>query len=144
MIEVRVDSAGLNRALGRLAAGTAHPARAMEIISEDMLDAVKQNFAAEGRPKWLGLKPSRRKGRGAGHKILQDTRQLANSIVAEHDSQSARVGTNKVYAAIHQFGGQAGRGRRVTIQARPFLLLTAADETRIEHSMSDYLAGVIA
>jgi hypothetical protein len=31
------------------------------------------------------------------------------------------VGSNKRYAAIHQFGGQAGRKRRATLPARPYL-----------------------
>lgn len=35
------------------------------------------------------------------------------------------------YAAIHQLDGQAGRGRKVTITARPFLGINIQDETEI-------------
>ncbi len=31
------------------------------------------------------------------------------------------VGPNKVYAAIHEFGGMAGRGKKVKIPARPYV-----------------------
>ena len=30
------------------------------------------------------------------------------------------IGINVVYVAIHQFGGKAGRERKVNISARPF------------------------
>lgn len=51
-----------------------------------------------------------------------------NSITSEYDNNSAVVGTNEPYAAIHQFGGKAGLGRKVQINARPFLVLTEQDE----------------
>ncbi|HBO4159162.1 TPA: phage virion morphogenesis protein, partial [Pseudomonas aeruginosa] len=33
----------------------------------------------------------------------------------------AQIGSNLSYAPIQQLGGQAGRGRKVTIPARPYL-----------------------
>ena len=60
-----------------------------------------------------------------GFRILQKSGQLATSITSHHDDSSATVGSGKEYAAIHQFGGQAGHGRKVSIPARPFLPLTA-------------------
>jgi phage virion morphogenesis protein len=141
MIEITVDGNRVIGALERLAKGTQHTEPAMRAVAEDMLDAVKKNFLAQGRPAWLGLKrPGKRR---AGGMILQDTRQLANSIVTDHGDDFAKVGTNKVYAAIHQFGGMAGRGRKVKIEARPFLKLTADDEQRIEHTVGDYLASLV-
>jgi phage virion morphogenesis protein len=50
------------------------------------------------------------------------------------------VGTNRVYAAIHQLGGQAGRGRKVTIPARPYLGVSAADRVRILAVLKWFLA----
>jgi len=43
------------------------------------------------------------------------------SITSYYDENSALVGTNKIYAAIHQFGGKAGRNKNVEIPARPYL-----------------------
>lgn len=57
--------------------------------------------------------------------ILQDSGRLASSISTDFDSTHAVIGTNVEYAAIHQFGGMAGRGRKVKIEARPFLPITA-------------------
>lgn len=54
-------------------------------------------------------------------KILQRTGSLAASVSTDYGADFAAVGTNKVQAALMQFGGQAGRGGSVTVPARPFL-----------------------
>jgi phage virion morphogenesis protein len=55
----------------------------------------------------------------------------------------ATVGTNEPYAAIHQFGGKAGRGRKVDIPARPFLALTPQDKADILEDIQDYFQRLI-
>ena len=49
------------------------------------------------------------------------------SITTQYDNEAAIIGSNKVYAAIHQLGGQAGKNKKVTIPARPYLKLTDDD-----------------
>lgn len=113
MIDVKIDSKDVMSALERLAQAGQRMSPVMRAISTELLSQTEENFAAEGRPKWLGIKP--RKGREGG-KILQDTGQLAASISSSHDSTSATIGSNKVYAAIHQFGGtiqKAAQSRQV-------------------------------
>ena len=106
MIEVKVDDAHVRAVMQRVADGAVRAAPLMQRIAGVMADAVEENFAQEGRPKWLGLKPgSVKKGRGPA-KILQDTGRLAASITSYADNLSAVVGTNVKYAAIHQFGGK--------------------------------------
>ncbi|HPZ09661.1 MAG TPA: phage virion morphogenesis protein [Candidatus Eremiobacteraeota bacterium] len=55
---------------------------------------------------------------------------MLGGISPEHDSTTAAVGSSMPfktgYAAIHQFGGKAGRGKGFTMPARPFFEL--ADE----------------
>ena len=72
-----------------------------------MEDSVEENFKQAGRSdKWQELAKSTIKQRTKkGHwpgKILQVRCELASSITSYYDSDSAVVGTNKVYAAIHQ------------------------------------------
>lgn len=42
-------------------------------------------------------------------------------MTPEYDAHQARVGTNRVYARIHQLGGQAGHSGSVTLPPRPYL-----------------------
>lgn len=71
--------------------------------------------------------------RMANAKPLVDHGHLRNSITYEVTAEAVQVGTdNKVYAAIHQFGGPAGRkDHRVHIPARPYLGLSPQDELAI-------------
>lgn len=55
---------------------------------------------------------------------MQVTGQLASSVNTYYDEDSAIIGSNLAYAAIHQLGGHAGRNKKVTIPARPYLKLT--------------------
>ena len=48
-------------------------------------------------------------------------------ITIQYNNESAIIGSNKVYAAIHQLGGQAGKNKKVEIPARPYLKLTEDD-----------------
>ena len=49
----------------------------------------------------------------------------------ENDDDSAVIGSNLDYAAIHQLGGQAGKGHKTEIPARPYLQLTDDDFAEI-------------
>lgn len=72
-------------------------------------------------------------------KILIDTGRLRRSITYDAKRYSVRIGTGLVYGAIHQFGGKAGRGRRVTIPARPYLVVQEEDRRYIDEVIVDYL-----
>ena len=55
-------------------------------------------------------------------KPLLDTGRLRNSVTFRLAGPAAvEVGTTVVYGPIHQFGGQAGRGKKVTIPRRSFI-----------------------
>ncbi|STZ75560.1 phage virion morphogenesis protein [Bergeriella denitrificans] len=108
----------------------------MRRLSGTMHAAVMTNFRQGGRPKWLGLKY--RNG-----KPLVDTGALRGSITELADNDTALVGTNLVYAAIHNFGGMAGRGKKVRIPQREFLTLTGQDKQDLMDDVQDYFAGLI-
>ena len=137
MIDIEINNAQeIASALERLAQATSHRAPLMRSIAGTMESAVLQNFDVGGRPKWLGLKY--RQGTP-----LVDTENLMGSITSDYSNDMATVGTNEPYAAIHQFGGKAGRGRKVKIQARPFLALTPQDETYILEDVQGYFQRLI-
>lgn len=137
MIEIEVNNAQqVGAILDKLANAAQDRAPLMRSIAGTMESAVLQNFDVGGRPKWLGLKY--RQGTP-----LVDTENLMNSITSYYDNNVAEVGTNEPYAAIHQFGGKAGRGRKVDIPARPFLVLTPQDEDDILEDVQAYFRSVV-
>ncbi|HHF1624516.1 TPA: phage virion morphogenesis protein [Haemophilus influenzae] len=137
MIEIEINNAQeVTALLERLAQATAHRAPLMRSIAGTMESAVTQNFEVGGRPAWKKLKL--RQGTP-----LVDTENLMGSITSDYSNDMATVGTNEPYAAIHQFGGKAGRGRKVEIPARPFLALTPQDEADILEDIQDYFQRLI-
>jgi phage virion morphogenesis protein len=114
MIEIEINNTQQIAAiLERLINATQDCRPLMRSIAGTMESAVLQNFDIGGRPKWLLVK--HRKGTP-----LVDTENLKESITSYYDNSIAIVGTNEPYAAIHQFGVKAGRGRKVDIPASPF------------------------
>lgn len=104
MIDIQIKKSEIEGAITELINKLDQPAQLMESIGTVLASTTAQNFLAQGRPKWLGLKnpgPKRKNGM-----ILQDTGRLRDSIVTASTGNSVTIGTNVVYAAIHQFGGQ--------------------------------------
>lgn len=68
-----------------------------------------------------------------GRKILIKQSHLLDSITNNAGNDFAEWGsdTSVTYAAIHQFGGKAGRGRKTEIPARPYLGINDQDEDNI-------------
>lgn len=154
MIEIQINTASVQQALDAAADKLAHREPLMRLVAARLHRAVDDNFNAQGRPAWAGIK---RPGR-----ILQDTGALRNSITEQSDNDGAVVGTNKEYAAYHQFGtrpytirprhkkrpywqGARHPAREVKhpgLKPRPFMLLTPEDEAELVETVSDYLATI--
>lgn len=143
MIRITLQDLGVQDMMTRLAKRAGDLSPVMRRIAGILHDAVEENFERQGRPGWVPLKPRTIRQRAKfGYwpgKILQRRGELAASISRRFDARSAAVGTNRIYAAIHQFGGQAGRGRKVTIPARPFLAVTDQDLGEIAAAIQNYL-----
>jgi len=143
-IEIKVDDKEIQQLLKKLISKTENLRPLMKNISEILLDSVEENFEKEGRAeKWTPLaKPTIKQRTKKGYwpgKILQVKGELAASITSKYDENSAVVGTNKVYAAIHQFGSDAGRNKKVEIPARPYLKLGKAELNDIKTAAQKYL-----
>ncbi|NVM78895.1 phage virion morphogenesis protein [Duganella sp. SG902] len=150
--EINVDIGAADTLLRDTAAKLERPAPLMRAIATELVSITAMNFLAQGRPHWLGLKhPSARR---AGGMILQDSGRLRDSVTSFHTDDTAGVGSNLVYAAIHHLGGQtrphtilpknkralAFNGRVVTkvnhpgsvIPARPFLPTSEQGELQLD------------
>ncbi len=115
-------------------------------IRERLLMSVEENFLEGGRyksgksfeggdTKWKKLskatiKERTKRGDWPGQ-ILVESGILKQSISGSVTENSVTIGTNVEYAAIQQFGGMAGRGKKVKIPARPFLVIQDDDVEEI-------------
>jgi len=143
-IEIRIDNKTVEDALLKVASKCEDMKPLMKNIAGIMADAVEENFEQEGRPdKWQELAEStikkRKKTKHWPGRILQVEGQLATSITTQYDNECAVIGSNLAYAAIHQLGGQAGKGKKVTIPARPYLNLTESEYKEIIEESKRYL-----
>ncbi|MEY4593573.1 MAG: hypothetical protein RIR18_2468 [Pseudomonadota bacterium] len=174
MFTVEVRDADVKSGLSKLAAKINDMRPVMQEIGEDIQKHARLRFGTstgpDGKP-WApnalatiesyiaskggyGKKGITKKGKtlAAGKKPLIDTGELKDTIRWQIIGTNAvEVGTNRFAgmfkngAAIHQFGGKAGRGHSVTIPARPFLPVTASgdlypeDKARVLESINAWL-----
>lgn len=143
-IEIEFDNKEIQQKLLKLAEKGENLRPLMKNIAGIFAYSTEENFKEEGRPdKWTGLKEITQKSREKKHKwpgqILQVEGMLASSLSTQYDDNSAIIGSNLPYAAIHQKGGKAGRNKKVSIPARPYLKLTNDDFEEILHETEKYL-----
>lgn len=166
MFDSNINLGEVETKIARLINGTENNVPLMRILSADMHDEVEENFAQQGRPKWLGLsratlenrvlKRARRKGgtlksgrvsktAAAGAKILQNTGQLASSISQRYNNYTAIVGTNKVQAAMMHFGGLKSKYPHLwgDIPARPFMSISPSGEEKLLSHTVQYLRNFV-
>ncbi|QUO43452.1 phage virion morphogenesis protein [Brevibacillus composti] len=75
----------------------------------------------------------------ASGRPLKDTGRLMRSIATKATAEGAAIGTNLVQAAIQQLGGQAGRGKKVEIPARPYLGVSSSEEADIMELIQEFI-----
>ena len=142
-IEIKLDNKEVESRLLDLAQRSENLRPLMKNIAGIFAYSTEENFKEEGRPKWTDLADSTKGQRKkTGHypgQILQVSGQLASSISTYYDDDSAVIGSNLDYAAIHQLGGKAGRNKKVLIPARPYLNLNDDDFEEIMNSINNYL-----
>lgn len=145
-VSITIEDDGFRDALTRLIARTHELRPVFEEIGSALLATTQQRFEAEAGPDgaaWPAHSAATVLRRGAGAPKLRDRGHLYASLTYAASRFKAEVGTNRVYARIHQFGGKAGRGRKVTIPARPYLGVSDADRRMIGEILTDHLATAV-
>lgn len=143
-IEIKLDNKEVESRLLDLAKRSEKLRPLMKNIAGVFAYSTEENFKNEGRPdKWTELSESTIKQRTKNKQwpgmILQISGQLASSVNTYYDDDSAVIGSNLEYAAIHQLGGQAGKNKSVEIPARPYLQLTPDDFEEILSMTENFL-----
>lgn len=112
--QIRVDITGAEEtlaALRRAAERTAEPRGLWDAIGLLLVGSTQQRFERGVGPSGSPWPPSAR-ARFGGGKTLIDTARLMQSITFVASDAGVEVGTNVIYAAIHQFGGDIKHAAR--------------------------------
>lgn len=149
LVEIGVDTRDVTRVLTRFSDRLGDPRPAMEIIGEIITASVQRNFEKGGRPStWEVLSPvtlALKKGQGStliGKGGMASG--LMGSIHYEAESDVVYIGTNKIYAATHQFGRPGGGWGGSDIPAREFLVVQEEDWDEIVMAIDEYLFQMTA
>lgn len=118
---IQIEMEALNRRLENMRKNASNPNALTGELSTLLLKDVQDHFNKSQGPsnRWASI--SHRSG-----KPLIDQGNLRRSLSPMNDRDTASVVTNMEYAAIHNFGGKAGRNRMVTIPQRKFMWISDA------------------
>ena len=154
MLDVTVDDSLIGKALEELARRLADLTTPFNVIGEYLHQSTDDRFskkvAPDGSP-WAPLSAvtlARKKGPG----ILREKGTLQDTLRKQVTSTELAFGTDRPYGAVHQFGQKKGasgsaKGRPIPwgdIPDRPYLGLSAEDETEVLFIIHEYLREPIA
>ena len=125
MFNIQVEDTDVHAALTALAGRAINVQPMLQAIGEDIKERTKARFpqgvGPDGVP-WKANAPatlvSKKAGRGP---LIGESGDLRREFHVNAVVDAVTISNSMIYAAIQQFGGQAGRGRSVTIPARPSL-----------------------
>lgn len=142
---------GLDKGVTRLAAGLANKQELLDSCAEALLAGTLQRFENEEAPDGTAWEGIRREG-----KILSNKGRLRASIDKAVARDTIFIGSNLIYARIHQFGGiiKPKKGTRlrfkgangkwcapkeVTITARPYLGMSKEDWLEVRATITAFM-----
>lgn len=156
-LTLRYEDADLQRVAKRLqrALAKADFRPLLQLIAGALRESAILRFHQGKAPDGSHWKNSRRALETGGQTLILEG-HLRDSITSNVTSRRLEVGTNKEYAAIHQFGGiirpkkgwalaVPGVGFRasVTMPARPYLGISADDEAEIRDMTEAWLRKLV-
>lgn len=109
-------------------------------IGEVLRKSTKARFSKQQAPDgspWAPLSPqyaAYKRKRGYGKKILKMRGYLRGIPTVQATDVSVSIGSNRIYAAMHQYGGRTRFGQ---IPARPYLGISDEDEQKIMDTLQD-------
>lgn len=160
MVQLRfhIDDAAARSGMAALAQASGDLTRLMDNIGKRLVTDTDRRFETETAPDGKPWKPSQR-ARETGGQTLTDKEKLRDSISHQAGPRSVAIGTNLIYAAVHQTGAEirptsakALRFRlpngawvttgKVSIPARPFIGISDEGEVAIDEVVIAWLDDV--
>lgn len=158
-LDYQVQDARVRAAMGAFLRLAEDAAPIMADIATIGENSTRERFSTETAPDGTKWKKSLR-AIVSGGKTLTQYGHLGDSLTRRSDSTSAEWGFNRIYAAIHQFGGvikaktakglhfRLANGEHVTVRqvrmpARPSLGISAGDEADILSAVEARIQGTL-
>lgn len=160
-VDIQLDLGQAGEALSRLAAADLDAIAdviGQLVESQTQTRLSDERTSPEGVP-WQAWSKGYAEGRHGGHSLLVGEGNLRSSVQNYTTGDVVRVGSNLVYAAIHQFGGRiepvngdllvfkiGGKtvaASSVEIPARPWLGLSAGNRVEIEELVIGELEALL-
>ena len=160
MAGVKFDGTAATASLRGLLAGIENPAPLLAQLGEYTLRTTRDRFKTQTGPDgtaWAALQPWYKKEKSQNKNRVLTLRgylrgQLVSQVVG---GKSVEVGSNSIYAAVHQFGSERPQNlerlqrrhktefitRATTIPARPYLGLSDADRNELVERTLDWLGS---
>lgn len=137
----QVDVSGALPLLQALSAEAKDMTEVMDEIGAALVTSTRHRFETQPSPAGRAWEPPARAQAQSGQTLV-DTGRLRDSITHAPAARTVEVGTNVIYAGIHQFGGPIRRGGRQvgTMPERPFLGLDQDDEAELTAIVADAFA----
>ena len=144
------DDAEFQALVGRIIARAGNLQPVHEIVGEIVHASILRNFEAGGRPgQWKDLKEStkkqrRKQGNWPGQVLVRSGVRggLMGAVTYKAAADQVVFAGNKPYSAIQHFGGQAGKGHKVTIPARPYMMVQDDDWPEIKDALNQFIFEV--
>lgn len=117
-------------------------------VGEYMQLSTAERFAKEQAPDgtpWAPLKESTKKRKTKNrNSILRENDFLRDTLAYEADSSAMEFGSNRVQAALMQWGGTDDMAPGpAAVEARPFVGVSNDDEDEIELLAEDFLMAAV-
>lgn len=149
MIKITLNHTQAVNSLQKIANQLEQPRRLYGILGETLKKIHTARFKAEQDPDGNNWKPlagstlALKRKRGKSTKILRQDGYLADKTAYNITNDNVEFGSQEVYARLHQFGGNAGRGNKVAIPARPWLGVGDKDEQLLLRKAEWHLGQII-
>ena len=141
-VELKADT--ITSGLTRLAAQMGDLSPVMEQIGEYLVRSTKKRFEKGESPegvKWAANSPVTLARKSNSSPLFGNSGDLRNLPAPDFGPDFVAIGTNRVYAAMMQFGGTKAKFPHLwgNIPARPFLGILPDDETNILALIADFM-----
>lgn len=156
-LDVRIEDKAVSAAFTRLISVMGNTTPVMSAIGTGLVGSTHRRFvtqlAPDGTP-WKALHPDYKRSK-RNSRILTESGRLRDSINSRPGRDQVTVGTNTIYAAVHQLGAtikpKAGShlvfrlasgivlAKSVTIPARPYLGISDDDHEMISETVFHFI-----